>query len=129
MNIFSTARPLLLALALAAPFAAPLVARATPAPNVQQDVNHLLGYIAKSGCSFYRNGAWTDAITAQAHVRTRYERLAQKDEIASAGAFIEKAAAQSSVTGLPYQVKCHGNPPVLTRAWLSEELARYQARR
>jgi Family of unknown function (DUF5329) len=116
---------LLAALALASPFAT----RAAPAPNVQQHVNHLLGYIARSGCSFYRNGAWIDAAAAEAHARTRYDYLARNDEIASAADFIEKAAAQSSVTGLPYQVKCHGNPPVLARAWLREELARYQAGR
>ena len=125
MNVFPGAGTLLVALALAAPFAA----QAAPAPKVAQEVNHLLGYIAKSGCSFYRNGAWIDASSAEAHARAKFDQLAQRGEIASVADFIEKAASKSSVTGLPYQVKCVGAPPTLTRNWLSEEQARHQTKR
>lgn len=121
------ARPLVLALALAAPFSAPRAARAAPAENVQQDVNHLLAFIEKSGCSFYRNGSWSDSKAAQAHVRMKYDHLASRDQIANAKEFIEKAASESSFSGTPYQVRCGFNPPVTSRAWLNEELARYQS--
>jgi len=123
MKNFPAAR--LLLLALAAPFAA----LAAPAPKVTQDVDHLLGYIARSGCNFYRNGSWSDATIAEAHVRTKFDYLARQDEIASVADFIEKAASKSSITGQPYQVKCPGSAPVLASNWLSEELARYQSRR
>ena len=112
-------------LALAAAFSV----HAAPAPKVAQDVDHLLGYIARSGCSFYRNGTWADATIAEAHVRTKFDYLARQDEIASVTDFIEKAASKSSITGMAYQVKCPGASPVLARDWLGEELARYQARR
>jgi len=125
MKILAAGKTMVLALALAASGGA----QAAPAPTVAQEVNHLLGYIAKSGCDFYRNGSWADATLAEAHVRTKFDYLARHEEIASVTDFIEKAASKSSITGLPYQVKCPGTSPVLTRAWLSEELARYQARR
>ena len=123
MRTFKTASPLLLALALAAP----LVARAGPTPDVLRDVEHLLGYIEKSGCEFYRNGTWSDAKTAQGHVRMKYETLARQAKVVTAKDFIEKAASESSLSGSPYQIRCGANPAVLSRVWLSEELARYQA--
>ena len=123
MQTFKAARPLLLALVLAAP----LVARAGPTPDVLRDVEHLLGYIEKSGCEFYRNGTWNDAKTAQGHVRMKFETLARQAKVVTAKDFIEKAASESSFSGSPYQIRCGANAPVLSRVWLSEELARYQA--
>ena len=123
MKTFKRATPLLLALVLAAP----LVARAGPTPEVERAVEHLLEYIEKSGCSFYRNGSWNDAKVAQAHVRMKYESLARQASVVTAKDFIDKAAAESSLSGSPYQIRCGAKPPVLSRVWLSEELARYQA--
>jgi len=126
MRNFKTAKPLLLALSLS--FAAPVLALAEPPAGVKEDVSYLLGFISKSGCSFYRNGSWSDAKAAEAHVRMKYDYLSDRNEINSVKDFIEKAASVSSFTGSPYQVKCPGGSPVLSRAWLSEELARYLAR-
>ena len=125
MRTLHTARPWLLALALAAPMAA----GAAPAAGVQQDVDHLLAFIETSNCSFYRNGTRSDAKAALAHVRMKYDYLAGRDKVASAKDFIELAASQSSLSGKPYQVMCPGSAQVPSRAWLSEELARWQLRR
>jgi len=119
----ATVRPLLLALSLA--FAAPVLALAETPAGVREDVRYLLGFIEKSGCSFYRNGTWSDAKAAEAHVRMKYDYLSDRNEIGTAKDFIEKAASASSFSGSPYQVKCPGSAPVLSRAWLSEELARH----
>jgi hypothetical protein len=122
MRTFKTAKPLLLALALAAP----LAARAAPPASVQQEVQYLLSYIGNSSCEFYRNGTWSDAKTAQTHVRTKYDWALGK--IATTRDFIELAATKSSFTGQAYQVRCGQAPPLASNAWLNEELARYQAR-
>ena len=114
----------LLALALAAP----LFAHADPSPTVLQEVKHLLGFIEQSGCEFNRNGSWADAKAAVAHVQMKFDYLLRQDKIASAADFIEKAASQSSLSGTPYQVKCGKAAAMLSRAWLSEELKKYQAR-
>jgi len=106
----------------------PLLARAAPPASVQEEVGHLLGYIARSGCEFFRNGVWASATVAQGHVQSKYEYLLRQDKIATAKDFIDKAASESSLSGLPYQVRCGQRSPVPSRAWLSEELARYQSR-
>lgn len=125
MRTSKTAIPVLLALALAAP----LMAGASPSPGVQQEVKYLLGYVENSGCEFYRNGSWSDAKTAQGHIQTKYNFLVGRDHVATVSDFIDKAASESSMTGTPYQVRCGQKPPVLSRAWLGEELARHQAPR
>jgi len=123
MRILKAAIPLLLALA------APLAARAQPAPAVQEEIKYLLSYIENSGCEFYRNGSWSDAKTAQGHMRTKYNFLVGRDHVATVSDFIDKAASESSMTGTPYQVRCGQKPPVLSRVWLGEELARHQGPR
>jgi len=126
MRTFKRVNPLFVALSLA--LAAPVLARAETPPGVREDVVHLLAFIEKSGCSFYRNGSWSDAKAAEAHVRMKYDYLSDRNEINTARDFIEKAASASSLSGSPYQVKCPGGSPILSRAWLSEELARHLGR-
>ena len=75
---------------------------------MQQEVNFLLGYIEGSGCAFYRNGTWHDSKAAQAHIRDKYKYLAARDRISTTEEFIEKAATESSFTGLAYEVRCNG---------------------
>jgi hypothetical protein len=126
MRTFKAVKPLLVALSVS--FAAPVLALAQPPAGVREEVGYLLGFIAKSGCSFYRNGSWSDSRAAEAHVRMKFDYLSDRNEINSVRDFIDKAASVSSFTGSPYQVKCPGASPVLSRAWLSEELARYTSR-
>ena len=114
--------------ALALALACPLFAHANPSPTVLQEVQYLLGFIEQSGCEFNRNGSWTDAKAAVAHVKMKFDYLLQKDKIASAADFIEKAASESSLTGTPYQVKCGKAAAMLSRAWLTDELKKYQSR-
>ena len=109
--------------------AAPMVAGAAPFPSVQQEVNYLLTYVENSGCEFYRNGSWSDAKAARAHIQTKYDYLAGRDKLVTAQDFIAKAASESSLSGIPYQVRCGVKPVVMSRVWLSDALARYQERR
>ena len=74
------------------------------------------------------NGSWSDSKAAEAHVRMKFDYLSDRNEINTAKDFIDKAASVSSFSGSPYQVKCPGSAPVLSRTWLSEELARYLGR-
>ena len=126
MRTYKTVKPLLVALSLS--FAAPVLALAETPANVREDVRYLLGFIEKSGCSFYRNGSWSDARAAEAHVRMKYDYLSDRNEIGTVRDFIEKAASVSSFSGSPYQVRCPGNAPVLSGTWLGEELARHLGR-
>jgi hypothetical protein len=102
-------------------------ARAAPPANVQQEINYLLRYIADSGCEFKRNGSWNTAKAAEAHVRGKYDYLVRFGRIDTTKDFIDKAATQSSFSGLPYEIKCGSDQPLPSGLWLNLELVRYQA--
>lgn len=105
----------------------PVVQAASPT-NTQTEVDFLLGYLAVSGCEFYRNGTWYDSSAAQAHLRKKYTYLAALNMVKSADDFIEKAGSESSFSGKAYQVRCNGGAAVTSRKWLSDELARFRSR-
>lgn len=100
---------------------------ADPPPMAQLEINHLLTFVAQSGCEFYRNGSWYDAKTAEAHIHYKYDYLVARDLVSSAEDFIDESATKSSFSGEPYAVKCNGRDPVASSQWLRDELARYRA--
>jgi len=104
------------------------VAFAAPPVIVQQEINHLIRYIGDSGCAFKRNGTWNNSKTAESHVRGKYDFLVKLGQIDTTRDFIDKAATESSMSGQPYEIRCGGDLPMPSNLWLSNELARYQAR-
>ena len=102
-------------------------AHAAPPATAQTEINYLLGFIENSACEFFRNGSWYDAKRAAAHLRDKYEILASAGRIRTAEDLIEEAGTKSSVSGLPYQVRCGGAKAVTTNQWLRDILARYRA--
>ena len=113
----------LLALLLNAPplYAEPL------SPAARGEIEVLLSRLAASDCQFKRNGSWHTAAEAQVHLRRKLDYLVDKGTVASAEQFIERAASQSSMSGQAYQVKCGGQAPVTSGAWLRAELQRLRA--
>ncbi|WP_043358657.1 DUF5329 domain-containing protein [Cupriavidus basilensis] len=114
---------LLLATVLAVPMAP---AAAAPPPATQAEVTHLFAYLAGSNCQFNRNGSWFSAPDAAAHLKKKYDYLADKGVIGTSERFIELGASKSSVSGKPYLVKCGQAQPVESAPWLGAELARYR---
>ena len=102
------------------------VARAAPPAIAQAEINYLLEFVGNSGCEFFRNGSWYHAKEAEAHLRYKYEMLAERDRINTAEDFIEEAATKSSLSGQPYQVRCGGHEAVSSEQWLRDALARYR---
>lgn len=100
---------------------------AAPPETAVREINHLLDHVGDSGCEFYRNGIWFKGNLGQAHLRDKYEWLVNRDMISAAADFIDKAASQSSMSGLAYRVRCKGQEEMLTKQWLTEELMRYRA--
>jgi hypothetical protein len=101
--------------------------QATPAPVAKAEIEYLLSAIETSGCRFYRNGAWYDAKSAAAHLRTKYEILAAKDLIRNTDDFIGRAATKSSLSGRDYAIKCEGSAEMSSRQWLTGLLVSYRA--
>ena len=102
-------------------------ARAEPPVKAQNEVNFLLGYVAGSGCEFYRNGSWYNAQKAHVHLRDKYKYLVEGNLVNSAEQFIERAATESSFSGTPYQIRCGGGAAVYSQQWLRERLAELRA--
>ena len=103
------------------------MAVAAPSEIAVKEINHLLEHVAESGCEFYRNGSWYDGNRGQAHLRDKYQWLVNRGMISAAADFIDKAASQSSLSGLAYKVRCKGQQETPTKQWLSDELQRYRA--
>lgn len=70
------------------------------------EVQYLLGYVERSGCSFERNGTEHDSADAADHLRLKYRRGGKY--VDSAEQFIDRLATESSWTGRPYTVTCDG---------------------
>ena len=101
-------------------------AQALPPPAAQAEIDYLLWTVAASDCEFYRNGSRYEAKAAAAHLSSKFQYLQARDLIHSAEDFIDKAATRSSLSGLPYAIRCKGGEDVPTRQWLLILLARYR---
>ena len=101
----------------AAPLAAP----------VRAEIEALLSSLEKSGCRFNRNGSWYLASEAKKHLLTKVAYLEDRSAVRDTEEFIDLAASASSISGRAYLVQCGDNPPVASRQWLREELARIRS--
>lgn len=101
--------------------------RAQELPLVsQQEITHLISYLENSGCRFNRNGSWYSAADAVKHINKKYQYLLEKNAVASAEVFIEKAASESSMSGKAYLVQCGDAPPEASEVWFTAELKKYR---
>jgi hypothetical protein len=119
-------RSLFSALLIAAALWLP-AARADTPVKVQNEVSFLLGYMAESGCEFYRNGSWYNAQRAVAHLRDKYKYLNDRNLVNTTEQFIERAASESSLSGKPYQIRCGTGTAVNSQEWLREKLVELRA--
>src|SRR3954467_2627553 len=110
-------RAVAFAFAMAAALWSP-IAGAEPPVKVQNEVSFLLGYIAGSGCEFYRNGTWYTSRKAVSHLRDKYKYLSDNNLVSTTEQFIERGASESSFSGKPYQIRCSGGTPVNSQPWL-----------
>ena len=103
-----------------------LPALAAPDATARREIGYLLTRLETSGCEFFRNGNWYDAVRARQHLARKYAWLVKRDMVASAEQLIERAATQSSRSGEPYLVRCPDQSAVPSAVWLNEELAKYR---
>jgi hypothetical protein len=100
-------------------------AHADVTPNTKQEISHLFTHLKSSGCEFNRNGSWYNADKAVEHLNQKYEYLLNKGLIATTEDFIQKAAAESSMSHKPYIVKC-GEKESTSATWFKDELTTYR---
>ena len=93
------------------------------AASDRDEIEHLLNFVAPSGCTFERNGNQYDSVEAREHIQRKYEHI--KGRISTTEDFIRYAASESSISGKKYHATCNGQT-ITSGDWLSKELARYR---
>jgi hypothetical protein len=93
------------------------------AASTGDEIEHLLSFVAESGCIFERNGTRYDSVEARVHIQRKYDHI--KDRVNSTEDFIRYAASKSSMSGKKYQATCDGQT-ISSEEWLTKELKRYR---
>jgi hypothetical protein len=92
--------------------------------NLESEIEHLLSYVERSGCTFIRNDKDYTATRARSHLERKYGYA--KSKIDTADQFIEYVRAGSSRSGKPYRIRC-GEHEYTAGEWLAAELSRFRA--
>jgi hypothetical protein len=92
--------------------------------DVTREIDHLLGFIEESGCTFVRNGDAHDSVEARKHIEKKYDYAGRWIETAEQ--FVEYTATRSSISGERYVVNCGGYEQP-SAEWLLSELDNYRS--
>ena len=95
-----------------------------PQENVDETIRYLLDYVAKSDCTFIRNGTAYDGKKASEHLESKYKYF--KKEIVTPEDFIRLAATKSLLTGKPYMIKTKDGTELRSDDWLKKILEDYR---
>ncbi len=93
--------------------------------NMQDEITHLLTFVAQTNCTYERNGDMHNGEEAVAHIKKKYEYFA--DDITTTEDFIAYAATKSKMSGQYYLVHCPSKPAQKSQDWLLDELDHYRA--
>jgi len=118
MKIFSHS---LLAIILLCAFTSTIVA----GESLEQTVNYLFDYVAKSDATFIRNGQTHTPREAVNHIKAKYEHF--KSEIKTPEDFIRLSASKSLLTGQPYLVRISDGKETRLDEWLTQALKQHRA--
>lgn len=92
--------------------------------DTQQEIDHLLDYVAGTSCEYDRNGTIYTGLEARDHIYTKYSHYRKK--VKTAEDFIRYSATKSIISGRKYQIRCPDAEPVDASDWLLEELNHYR---
>ena len=95
------------------------------AESLEQTINYLLDYVAKSDATFIRNGQTHAPQEAVNHIKTKYEHF--KNEIKTPEDFIRLSASKSLLTGQPYLVRTRDGKETHLDEWLTAALKQHRA--
>ena len=93
--------------------------------DTQKEINHLLGFVEKTNCSFNRNGTSYNGGEARTHIQKKYDYY--QDDIKSAEDFIEYSATKSMISGRKYIINCLNKEEMSSQVWLTNELKKYRS--
>ena len=93
--------------------------------SLQQTIDYLLDYVARSDATFIRNGQSHTPAEAVAHIKAKYEHF--KNQIKAPEDFIRLSASKSFLTGKPYLVRTRDGKEMRLDVWLGDALKEYRA--
>ena len=96
----------------------------TAIADTQQEINHLLEFVANTSCQYERNGNVYDGARAEKHIKKKYDYF--KDKINSAEDFIKYSATKSTMSGKQYKIHCDSMATQNSSDWLLNELKKYR---
>lgn len=91
----------------------------------QDEIVHLLKFVAATECVYERNGSMHSGSEAVEHIKKKYSYF--EDDIKTAEDFIKYSATKSKMSGKYYKIHCDANSPINSRDWLTTELNVYRS--
>jgi hypothetical protein len=95
------------------------------AESLDESINYLLNYVAKSDATFIRNGQIHTPQEAVDHIKAKYEHF--KNEIKPPEDFIRLSASKSLLTGQPYLVRTRDGKEMQLDTWLTAALKNHRS--
>lgn len=90
----------------------------------QDEINHLLRFVASTDCKYERNGTMHTGKEAVEHINKKYAYYS--DDIESTEDFIKYSATKSKMSGKYYKIHCTNNSSMKSQDWLLAELLVYR---
>jgi hypothetical protein len=90
----------------------------------QDEINHLLIFVASTDCKYERNGTMHNGKEAVEHINKKYAYYA--DDIESTEDFIKYSATKSKISGKYYKIHCTNESSIKSQDWLLAELMDYR---
>jgi hypothetical protein len=95
-----------------------------PQKDTDETIAYLLAFVAKSDCTFIRNGQSSTGKRASDHLKSKYQYF--KDKIATPEDFIRLAATKSILSGEPYRVRTKEGKELRCDEWMKQLLEEYR---
>jgi hypothetical protein len=92
--------------------------------STQDEINHLLNFVASTDCTYERNGTMHNGTEAVKHINKKYAYYS--DDIKSTEDFIKNSATKSKMSGKYYKIHCSKKAPIKSQDWLLTELSVYR---
>jgi hypothetical protein len=94
--------------------------RVSAQESLEDSINYLFDYVAKSNATFIRNGQTHTPAEAASHIKAKYEHF--KNAIKTPEDFIRLSASKSLLTGQPYLVRTADGKETRLDLWLTAAL-------
>lgn len=92
--------------------------------STQDEINHLLDFVASTNCKYERNGTMHNGKEAVDHINKKYAYYL--DDIESTEDFIKYSATKSKMSGKYYKIHCNNKASLKSKDWLLSELTVYR---